>query len=60
MSQPDHTKTDTEKAREEELIQRLVLKIDTYIFFKYLFILLYTTWIDWLKLSDGVMKSSRI
>lgn len=27
MSRPDHTKTDTEKAREEELIQRLVLKI---------------------------------
>jgi hypothetical protein len=24
MSRPDHTKTDTEKAREEELIQRLV------------------------------------
>lgn len=30
MSRPDHTKTDTEKAREEELIQRLVLKIHTY------------------------------
>lgn len=27
MSQPDHTKTDTEKAREEELIQRCVFKI---------------------------------
>lgn len=27
MSRPDHTKTDSEKAREEELIQRLVLKL---------------------------------
>lgn len=28
MSKPDHTKTDTEKAREEELIRRFVLKIN--------------------------------
>lgn len=28
MSKPDHTKTDTEKAREEELIRRYVLRIN--------------------------------
>lgn len=28
MSKPDHTKTDTDKAREEELIRRFVLKIN--------------------------------
>lgn len=27
MSRPDHSKTDSEKAREEELIQRQVLKM---------------------------------
>ena len=28
MSKPDHTKTDTEKAREEELIRRFMSKIN--------------------------------
>lgn len=33
MTRPDHTKTDTEKAREEELIQRyLNILLHTYIY----------------------------
>lgn len=33
MSKPDHTKTDTEKAREEELIQRYIFNIYEFILY---------------------------
>lgn len=38
MSQPDHTKTDTEKAREEELIQRLVFEMYSFSYKNFLFL----------------------
>lgn len=57
MSRPDHTKTDSEKAREEELIQRLVLKLykkkNLNIMFNYYFL-------DWLKLWENVTKLLKI
>lgn len=56
MSRPDHTKTDSEKAREEELIQRLVLKFNK----KNLNIIFNYYFLDWLKLWENVMKLLKI
>jgi len=41
MSKPDHTKTDTEKAREEELIRRFVSRMNKCIKIKTVFKIYY-------------------